>query len=137
MFYPLIGIDGIWNCFTAGNLASVFFIPVFAWFNRNKRNPGFSNILLLKEDFGVLPEDVYETTVDSIEQVVKASEEAQIFCRNKNAPSKTCIAIALCIEEMAKDAIIFGFRKAANNRLEIRLTHKDGGFILKIRDVIL
>lgn len=132
--YPIIGIDGIWNCFTVGNAASIFFIPVFAWLNRNKRNPGFSNILLLKEDFGALPEDVYETTVNSIEQVVRASEDAQIFCAKKNAPSKTCIAIALCIEEMCKNLIIFGFGKAAKNHIEIRLTHKDGGFILKILD---
>ena len=57
-----------------------------------------------------------------------------MFCRNKNADSKTCIAIALCIEEMAKNVITFGFRKTANNHLEIRLNYKDGGFILKIRD---
>ena len=42
--------------------------------------------------------------------------------------------IALCVEEMASNAVIHGFAKGKNNRLSIRIQHKDSRWVLRFRD---
>ena len=134
LLYNVIGIDGIWLCFAIGAFGGSIFTLIFAWLHRNRRTPGFKNLLLLEENFGARQEDIYEASIHSMAEVVKTSEAAQSFCENRKSKPRTAMAIALSIEEIAKNIVTYGFNPNNKNNLEIRLLHTGGGWILRIRD---
>lgn len=134
LLYNVIGIDGIWISFAVGALGGTLLIPIFSWLYRNNRAPGFKNILLLDENFGARQEDIYEKTVGSLEEVINASKEAQTFCENKKSDPKAAMAIALSIEEIAKNILSYGFKPNGKNIIEIRLLCTGDRRILRIRD---
>ena len=42
--------------------------------------------------------------------------------------------VALCIEEMAKNILDYGFSDGKHHSIDLRLTHRDGELTIRIRD---
>ena len=128
------GTDGVWLAFILRELLVTFtVIALAAWHNR-KLPRRIEDMLFLPEGFGVPPEDRYDVSVTTMEQVTKVSETAQSFCMTKGHYDKRATAVALCVEEIAGNIVSHGFSDGKRHCIDLRILKKNGDFIIRIRD---
>ena len=128
------GTDGVWISFLLAELVMCLTL-VLITVCRNGRLPGdILDFAFLPSDFGADPENVLETSIDSREDVIRLSREAEDFCRKHGADRRRTMLIALTVEEMAGNIVDYGFSDGKKHSIELRLVKKDGDFVVSIRD---
>ena len=90
--------------------------------------------LMLKEDFGVKPEDELSRTVYDREGLAEMSVLAQEFCASHNIESKKTAAISRCIIELGGSMIDHGFKNGRKHSMDIRLVNHRPDLLLRLRD---
>ena len=134
LFSRLWGVTGVWLYFATGEHLALLCAALYVWRRNRAISLSAQAFLLLKDDFGVSPDHLLETEIRSLTDVTAAAEAAEDFCRRHGQSEKVANHIALCVEEMASNAVIHGFAKGKNNRLSIRIQHKDSRWVLRFRD---
>ena len=130
----LFGSEGTWLYFVIGEAATLILLIAYTWL-KTGRNPAVSDsLLLLPPDFGVSEEDLLEVSIRSMDEVIRASEAAAVFCREHGQPKKTSNHVALCVEEMAGNVVRHGFEAGKDKSLSIRIQHKNKRWVLRFRD---
>ena len=131
--YPL-GMQGAWLYFLGGQVLSLLFVGIYVW-KRTGRMPWQDGaVLLLKKGFGAEKGQEMERNLQNMQEVTEASRQAEAFCGRLGADSLTGSRVALCIEEIAGNAVAHGFRPGKKNLLSIRLAKKENQWILRFRD---
>ena len=112
-----------------------FALTILVPFICNKRFPfkpkGF---LILTDDFGAKPEDLYEVTMHDMDEVIKASEEVKNFCIERGAKKAQANMFALFIEEMAGNTILYGYPEGKRGNVNLRLVYRDDSGVIRLRD---
>ena len=134
LFSRLWGVTGVWLYFATGEHLALLCAALYVWRRNRAISLSAQAFLLFKDDFGVSPDHLLETEIRSLTDVTAAAEAAEAFCRRHGQSEKVANHIALCVEEMASNAVIHGFAKGKNNRLSIRIQHKDSRWVLRFRD---
>ena len=126
---------GVWLNFFAGETLALLGISLYVWKKSGRVGVTTDNYLMLKDGFGVKPEDLLEMDIHSMEDVIAASEKAERFCLDHGQGPKTANHIALCIEEMASNTVKHGsFGGKGKNHLSVRVQHKAERWTLRFRD---
>ena len=132
LFSGLWGVSGAWLYFVAGECLTLLSIALFI----RSRSGSFSlpSFLMLKQDFGVQPENLLEMDIHTLDDVTAAAQAAEQFCLRHGQSEKTANHIALCVEEMAGNTVIHGFAPGKDNHLSVRIQHKGSRWVLRFRD---
>ncbi len=128
------GVTGVWLYFLMGEGLALALTAVFVWKKRGGARISAEPFLLLREDFGVAPENLLEMDIRSLDDVTAAAKAAGEFCLSHGQNEKTANRIALCVEEMAGNTVIHGFSRDRENHLSIRVQHKGDRWVLRFRD---
>ncbi|MCR5232467.1 MAG: ATP-binding protein [Lachnospiraceae bacterium] len=112
-----------------------FVLTLLIPFVRNKKFPfkpkGF---LILSNDFGARPEELYEVTMHDMDEVIKASEEVRSFCIERGAKKRNANMFALFIEEMAGNTVEHGYGNGKKASVDLRFVFHDGTGVIRLRD---
>ena len=128
------GIRGFEAGFTAaGVLTLLACFAVHLLINR-KISVKAEDLLLLDDDFGTAPGESFETSLNTKEAAIEASEQVGEFCLRRGADLKTTERYALFIEEIACNTIEHGFTDAKRGSLDIRVIYSDDREIIRFRD---
>lgn len=132
---PFIGMNSVYiaNILNGIVIVSVFFF--YAW-HKNRHCPrNMEQLMVIPEDFGVSEDERMDLTIRSMEEVVSIAESVQKFCQDKGAGTRSAYLAGLAMEEMAGNVVDHGFHKDnKNHTVDIRVAHKEGAFILRIKD---
>lgn len=129
------GLDAVWWSFAVGQLLMFVLIFLIAAYEKRGIPCSVRDLLLIKDDFGTEEDMRFEMSLQSLDQLVTASESAYEFCSKRGMDSKTCYYSALFIEEMGANIIKYGFTPNKSNSVDLRLTVKrDGELIIRFRD---
>ena len=91
--------------------------------------------MFLPKDFGTSPEDIRETQIGSMEDVVRESAEAERFCLSHGMKSTEARWMALFVEEMAGNIFRHGKTKTGRAiRVDFRLFVDGNRIGLCLRD---
>jgi len=135
LFSRVFGTNGIWFFFLASEALTVLGILFFVWKKKGRVTCQPEDVLLLRPDFGVPPEDSMEVAPEGMDAVLQASREAQSFCQARGGSDRLAAHLALCIEEMGGNIVTHGFAAGKKKRhLSVRLLKKDGRWTLRFRD---
>lgn len=130
-----LGIYGFyWGHFIGGVISFLVFV-VYACY-KNKHFPkNMDELMVIPKDFGVGVKDRLELSVQNTEDVVHVAETVQTFCKDHGVDAKKAYYAALCMEEMAGNIVDHGFTKdKKKHKTDIRVTYKEDGLILRIKD---
>ncbi len=129
------GVTGAWFYFCGGELLSLILMGLYIAKAKGTlpwKNDAF---LLLRSDFLVPEEDIMEVDVHSVEEAMRAAEDAGRFCLAHGQSEKISNHIALCIEETATNVTRHGFTQDQKpHHLSIRVVKKKDYWILRFRD---
>ena len=135
VFSRFMGTTGVWLYFLAGETLTLLFIAALVMILARKLPWQDGAALLLKKDFGVMPDCLLEMDIRSMEDVTAAAQKAEQFCRDHGQDAKVSNHIALCIEEMAANTIQHGFAMDQKHHdLSVRLLQKEADTVLRFRD---
>ncbi len=134
LFTRAAGVNGAWYLFGASQLAMVLGILGYVWLKKRRVTLEPEDVLLLRADFGVPPEDLLEVNPAGIEDVIRASHAADAFCRAHGGSERMANHLAICIEEMGGNIVTHGFSAKGRNHLSIRLLRKKDHWMLRFRD---
>ncbi len=134
LFTRAAGVDSAWYLFGASQLAMVLGILGYVWLKKGRVTWREEDVLLLRADFGVPPEDLLEANPRSIEDVIKTTHAADAFCRAHGGSERMANHLAICIEEMGGNIVMHGFAGGRGNHLSIRLLRKKDHWMLRFRD---
>ena len=73
-------------------------------------------------------------TLGTLEQVTDASNKVMLMCREKGLNSRQAYYVGLCLEELASNSLIHGYRDNREKYLEYRLVITGERLILRLRD---
>ena len=133
----LIGLDGIWLCYTVGELLALTGLFLCAVIRSRKISLRLSDYLFLdpeweKEDSESLILSI-PNKKEALLQVPEASEEAIRFLLQHGADSRQANLLGLCAEEIGSNIVRHGFKKPWH-ALELNLKKRLNEWILSIRD---
>ena len=130
----LFGIHGTeWGFAFAGVplIVLCFMIPTLI----NKKIPKRpEDVLILPDDFGAGPEELFAASMSSIDDVIAVSEGVMDFAKERGGDRRTCMMLSLFIEEMARNTIEHGFEGRPAGSIDIRLIYKDDSKTIRMRD---
>ena len=127
------------NSVYVANVLNGFFVLLvflgYAWLKNRHFPRSMEELMVIPKNFGVPEEERIDITVRSVDEVVTVSRRVQEFCRQRGIDSKNAYYAALFLEEMAGNVVEHGFTKdTKQHTVDIRVAHKDGQVILRIRD---
>ena len=132
---PLIGIRSVyWANILNGTVTTVS-ILLYACI-RNRHFPrSMDELMVIPKDFGAEESERLDISISTIEEVVSLSSRVQEFCASKGIDHRRSMLSGLAIEEMAGNIVQHGYSEDhKKHNIEVRVVHKDGSLILRIKD---
>lgn len=131
----LIGADGVWLAFPAGDLiclgVTAYFVRKFCGSLKLKSE----NWLRMSPQFGASPENCLEFALKDMQDVINISEKVVDFCRAGKIAEKTALLSGLAVEEMAGNVVQHGFEKdSKEHSVDVRIVIKEGKVTIRLRD---
>ena len=136
VFSRLWNIRGYWIVMPA--LKAVCLLITIAyllilWVGNMKRNIPVG-IIPFPEGFGYDADNRITAICKSKEDIIDVSEKMRVFCIEKGLGQKNANRVALCIEEMGRNIVKYGFPKKRNPAIVITLGYKNGELNMVIKD---
>lgn len=130
------GIDGVWFVSIFSELA-VYFIMLLYCRRKLGRFPGVFNFVYVPRSVSVKPEDCYDVSMRTLEDVEEVSKHVIELCRSKGIDSRRSYFCGLCIEEQCANIILHGMTKggdASKYSIDLRMIFEDGKVTFSLRD---
>ncbi len=132
---PALKTGAVWLSYPIGEALVILTVVLCARRERKQMPCGTEDMLFLPDDFGVSPEDTYEKSLRTMEDIMTASYETAAFMKEKHAAEKEVLLVPLFVEEMAGNVIEHGFTKDGKaHSVDLRVLQKDGDWTVRIRD---
>lgn len=126
--------DAVWSAYIIGECTTLLSIIICAAFKSKKLPIKARDYTFLKEPFGASPDMIYEVSITSKEQVIKASSDVYDFCVSKGADTKIKMLLSLFVEELGNNVADFGFSEGKERSLDIRVIKTETGWSMRLRD---
>ena len=132
---PVIGLNGVYLANILNGVAGVILIVVYSWIMNRKFPRTMDELMVIPHGFGVAENERIDITILSMEDVVKLSQRIQAFCIDRGIDNRRAYLAGLAMEEMAGNIVQHGFGKGrSDNRIDVRVAHKNDEVILRLRD---
>ncbi|MCR5747223.1 MAG: ATP-binding protein, partial [Lachnospiraceae bacterium] len=132
---PVFGVLGIWAATPVGSFISALIYPIYAAISRKGIPQNTDEWLMFKKDFGVEDKDRLVIHISDRSDVTKTAEKTQEFCLDHGISKKTALFSALCLEEMTRNVVDFGFNNDRKKHyLDSRIIYKNNEIMLRIKD---
>ena len=133
----MIGLDGIWLCYTLGELLALICLFIYAVIRNKRISLRLSDYLFMdpaweKEDAESLIISI-ENKKEALFQASKASEETIRFLLQHGMDGRQANMLGLCAEEICSNVVRHGFKKPWH-LLELNLKKRFSEWVLSIRD---
>ena len=130
-----MGTSGVWFYFAAGQLLTLLAICLLVRSITGTQPWRDGAYLLLKDDRIVPKQDVLEADIRTLEEMEAAVRAAEAFCLARGESPRISMRIALCVEEMASNTLLHGFRKDDRpHHLSVRVIDKKDSWVVRFRD---
>ena len=135
LLIPVFGMNSVYIANVLNGVTIVLLIAGYAWV-RNRHIPrNMEELMVIPSGFGVPKEERMDLSVRTTEEVLQVSRQVQAFCLERGVSGRGSYLAGLALEEMAGNVVEHGFTKDRKaHSVDIRVSHKEDGVILRIRD---
>ncbi len=132
---PAMQMNGLYLSNILNGFICAAVILIGAWIVLKRFPRSLEDLMAIPERIGVGPEDRIDISVTEIGEVTSVSQQIGEFCKQRGIDARRSFIASLCMEEMAGNIVEHGFTKdRKKHSADIRVVHKNGTVILRIRD---
>lgn len=130
-----VGMNSVYIANVLNGVVTTLVIVLYSCI-RNRHFPkNMEELMVIPKEFGIPESERMDLSLRSMEQVMETSQEVERFCREKGIDERRARYAALFTEEMAGNMVDHGFPKDRwENSVDVRVGHKDGALILRLKD---
>ena len=130
----LFGLRGFEFSMIVGAVLLFFFCIAVPW-RKNRRFPrSTEDLIMLPEDFGPGADAVYTASIETMEDVMRASREIYDFCLARETTPRLANLSSLFVEEITKNTVTHGFRKGQHGSVDLRFVIYEDKKVIRFRD---
>lgn len=130
----LFGTEGLWASLFVEQVL-LLIIYAIAAFTRRSDIKGIGRLLLLDSKFDASREDLVEYRITEKSQVCMMSEKVIALCKTHNVDDTRAYHLGLCLEELADNAIVHGFKAdTKKHTIEVKVLIDEDSIVLRMRD---
>lgn len=129
----LVGVNGIWFSYAIAKGLSVLAVLVISVIHSHKTPFKAENLLMKPVDFGIPQDNYIEQSIYSMKELTDYCELVTEFVRGHGGDSRQAFFLPLCIEEIGRNVIEYGF-DGEDHEMAIKVIYKDGRFGIRVRD---
>ena len=135
LLIPWLGMNSVYVANVLNGAVTTLVIVGYAVLKRKRFPKNMEELMAVPDSFGVPPSERMDLTVKTTEEVVLISQEIRSFCEAHGIDRRRAYLSGLCMEEMASNIVLHGFIKdRKKHSVDVRMVHKDGDVILRIKD---
>ena len=131
---PYFEMTGIWSGFLLSKIVCLLVIIFGVCCFYKKITFDLEDILLLPKDFDSAENPKINMTVNFKDDDLSLSEVVEVFLEKHNISRKKTMYAAICVEEMAKNILEYGFNDGQKHSIDIRIVIKGEEVIIRFRD---
>ncbi len=126
--------DAVWISLIVAEVLTMLSIYGLAAYYKKGLPHSFNDFLFVDPSFGVDPENLFECSIESKDEIIPASEAVRDFCADRGATVKQAYLMSLFVEELCSTVIERGFDDGKYHCIDIRVLLADDGWVLRYRD---
>lgn len=130
----LFGVTGIWLSFLVGEAATFLLIAMWSRLKGDKEAKWTQRFLMIPKNFAEDVLERFDASAQSVEDVVRVSENVQAFCRKNGSDPRTAFLLSLAVEELGEYLLENNSAGKEKETVEIRLLCKKDCWTLRLRD---
>ena len=135
LLIPRFGMNSVYYANVLNGLVTTLVIFGYAWLKNRHIPRNMEELMAIPGDFGVPAEERMDLSVKDMEGVVTVSRQVQQFCQERGVSRRSALLAGLAMEEMAGNVVEHGFAKDRKaHTVDLRVVHKDGDVILRVKD---
>jgi len=127
-------VMGVWASFIGTELLTLLTLLIFVWVKKGRFPRSINDFMLLPADFGPRPEEQLQAECESRKQFEETMERIWSFLKTRGADPGSASQVALCAEELMKNALEQGDSRGKGRHVQIRLMDKKQEWALCLRD---
>ena len=128
-------MNGVYAANALNGVAIILIVIIYSWICRRHFPLKMDDLMVIPDDFGAPENERMDISVKNIDEVVTIAHKVQNFCRERGIDDRRSYLAGLSMEEMAGNIVEHGFVKdKKNHTIDVRVVHKDGDIILRIKD---
>ncbi len=132
---PLLKMNGLYIANTLNGMICAAVILIGAWLKLKRAPRSLEELMAIPERIGVPADERIDISVTGLDEVMDVSRRVSDFCAERGIDARRSAFAGLCMEEMAGNVVTHGFTKdAKKHSVDIRVVHKDGEIVLRLRD---
>ena len=132
-----IGVKGVYLAFPVGSGLLLVSLVIYTAIRKRKVAVELYDVLGLPDDFGAEEKDILCYTVTSLDEGHSSRKDVIFdFCKEHGFPRKKAYHATLCLEEMVRNIVEYGFKldNKKNHSVDVRIVAKEDDLILRVRD---
>lgn len=130
---PLWGSNAAWLANLWVDIACIVIVVAASWILAKRIDFLPDTLLQIPDGFGASREEYREYSVGSLSDTVSVSEAVIRFCRAKGITDRLSLFAGLCVEEMTRNIVTYGFAPDSRSYVDVRVAVRNG-LVLRIRD---
>lgn len=130
------GVNGICSVYAVGDFLCLVMIWIIVCVKNKSLSFSLDNFMLLDRDFGVNDDCYLFRKVSSVEEAAETADAVNQFVEKhgRNMELKRQRYLGVCVEELCKNIVTYGFNDSKKNNLEVSVIFENDSFLLRIRD---
>ncbi len=130
-----VGMNSVYIANVLNGVVTTLIVILYAWGKKKHFPRNMDELMAIPDGFGVPEAERMDLTVRGMDEVVAVARQIQEFCRERGVDERRAYIAGLCMEEMAGNIVEHGFSKGTRSHVvDVRVVHKDGGVILRVKD---
>ncbi len=135
LLIPAMKMNGLYVANILNGLLCLAVIVADSFITQKKIPRNLEELMAVPERIGVPENDRIDISVSSLDEVMTVSKQITDFCDERGIDRRRAFFAGLCMEEMAGNVVIHGFKKDnKQHSVDIRVVHKNDKIILRLRD---
>ena len=130
----LIGINAVGYGFIAAGFFTLLLCILIPTIKQKRIPKNTMDFLLIPEGFGAKPEETFETTMRTLDDVMSTCEKVSAFVSERGADSKTSNLITLFVEEMGTNITTHGYAKGKSGSSDLKIIYRKDSCVMRFRD---
>lgn len=133
----ILGTDGVWISFLCAEISTLVLTIVIIKVKKKVKMNSFKPLMMLPDNFQVAADRTLDISIpNNMEAVMTLSERISEFCGRFTEDSSRVEKLSLCIEEMAGNIVLYGFKdkKPVKHYIDIKIIMEENGIYFSIRD---